>query len=406
MFVTIKVLDCLHGSLLINTSYEDTNHEPKTMKQIIKQLIPPLFSTINGKINQRLINKQYTNGNFLKWWESFKKKSNLEADVIEMVDAFIASDAFGDMSNYWNYLNKKNLEQLSEFGFDNFKQTISTNYFTWIKGISGTLGRNLIQDNQSFDLNISVNQISKKHDFFDIEESVLFNTMTALLYCYIKKESQTLLESCDESKIGNSPYIEINGKNFSQDVLNSAIEYKSIISGRGSHPNSVLEIGAGSGRDAEFFLKQSKKTYKHIICDIVPALFISQTYLSRVFTDKNIFKFREFSNFEEIIHDFNQCEIGFIMPHQLALIPPKYFDTCIAVDCLHEMKMEQIEKYFSEANRLAKYFYFKAWNQTTVPFDNVTHSKDGYNVPKNWEEVFKRDCYIPSDFFEAMYKIN
>jgi putative sugar O-methyltransferase len=376
------------------------------MKTIIKQFVPPIFSTIRGKISEKRRANQYTNENFLNWWASFKHESNLGQDVIEMVDAFVASDAFKDMSIYWNYLNQKNLNQLSEFGFDNFKQTVSTNYFTWIKGISGTLGKNLIQDAKSMDISIPINQITKKHDFFDVEQSVLFNSMTALLYCYIEQKHPELLDACQESQIGNAPSIEIQGKTVSQDVLNSAIEYASIVSGRGAHPPSILEIGAGSGRDAEFFLKKSSGKYKHIICDIVPALFISQTYLSRVFPEKKSFKFREFSDFSQISEEFDSCDIGFIMPHQLPLIPDKYFDTCIAIDCLHEMKKEQINVYLRAADRLADYFYFKAWNRTMVPFDNVTHTKDEYKMPDHWEQLFKRDCYIPSDFFEAMYKIS
>ena len=114
--------------------------------------------------------------------------------------------------------------------------------------------------------------------------------------------------------------------------------------------------------------------------------------------------FREFNNFDDVVDEFSECEIGFIMPHQLSCLPDKYFDTCLAIDCLHEMKSEQISVYFTQADRLANYFYFKAWNNTTVPFDEITLTKDKYITPQHWKKLFLNDCYIPSDFFEAMYQ--
>ena len=35
-------------------------------------------------------------------------------------------------SRYWEELNSKNLEQLADSGFENFKRTVARNYFTWI----------------------------------------------------------------------------------------------------------------------------------------------------------------------------------------------------------------------------------------------------------------------------------
>lgn len=374
------------------------------MNRLIGQFLPPILFSLKGRITERIRGRQYSSDGFLTWWKEFKTQTKLDKDVIEMVDLYIASDAFKGTSRYWNYLNRKNLEQLSEVGFENFKQTVSTNYYTWIKGISGRLGANLLKDAHRYQRPIPVNQITKKHDYFDIEQSVLFNTMTCLLYSYVENKYPELLEACEESDIGNAPSIEIDGKRVSQDILNSAVEYASIVSGRGKHPDSVLEIGAGSGRDAEYFLRKQAGG-KHVICDIVPALFISQKYLSSVFPERAVFKFREFSTFDEISKEFDECEIGFLMPHQLRHIPRKYFDTCIAVDCLHEMKESQIAAYFSAADRLTNYFYFKAWNRTTVPFDNLTLTKGSYKVPASWENIFVRDCYLPADYFEAMYRL-
>ena len=138
------------------------------MKNILKQFAPPIFLNFLRKLIAKNQSNQYSNANFLAWWKKFKSNSKLDSDVIEMVDAFTKSAAFDGMSRYWNYLNKKNLEQLSEVGFGNFKQTISANYYTWINGISGTLGANLIKDAHLYTRAVPISEITKIHDYFDI----------------------------------------------------------------------------------------------------------------------------------------------------------------------------------------------------------------------------------------------
>lgn len=373
------------------------------MKQAIKSLLPPIIFNARNKYIQYVDRNSYSNQKFKVWWNNFKGTSNLENDLINMVDSFLETDGFAGISKYWNYLNKKNLEQINQSGIDNFKQTVATNYYTWVNGITGVLGANFIKDIEKYRLSVPINEIIKKHDYLKIDESILFNTMTVLLYDYVSNKYPEVIEDCDEGEVGNPLFISINGKKVSQDILSSAIEYSSVVKGRGQVPNKILELGAGSGRTAEFFLKKHENI-KYVICDIVPALYVSQFYLAKIFTNKRIFKFREFENYSEIKDEFEKSDVAFIMPHQLDLLPDKHFDTFMAIDCLHEMKEEQIKDYFKIADRLGEFFYFKAWKSTDVPFDNITLTEDQYIPLNNWENVFKRDCYVPSNFFEAMYQ--
>ena len=347
----------------------------------------------------------YTNKAFKAWWNNFKGTSNLDNDLINMVDVFIETDGFIEMSKYWNYLNKKNLEQISQSGIDNFKQTLAKNYYTWIDGISGDLGVNFIKEIDKYNFSIPVNTIAKKHELLTLSESIVFNTMTVFLYDYVTSRYPELIEDCQEGDIGNPLFININGKKVSQDILSSAIEYSSIIKGRKGVPKNILELGAGSGRTAEFFLKKHENI-KYCICDLAPALYVSEFYLTKVFKDRRIFKFREFENYIDIKDEYENSDVAFIMPHQLKLLPDKSFDTFLAIDCLHEMKKNQIEDYFKIANRLGDYFYFKAWKNTIVPFDNISLTEDSYKPLDEWEKIYIRDCYIPSNFFEAMYLCN
>ena len=375
------------------------------MKQLIKSFLPPIIFDATNKYRQYINKNSYSNQKFKAWWNDFKGTSNLENDLINMIDIFLETNSFTKMSKYWNYLNKKNIEQISQNGIDNFKQTIATNYYTWINGIKGDFGENFIKDIDKYNYSVPIKEILKKHDYLEINESILFNAMTVLLYDYVNSQYPELIRYCDESDIGNSLFININGKKVSQDILSSAIEYSSVINGLKREPKKVLELGAGSGRTAEFFLKKHENI-KYVICDIAPALYVLQFYLSKTFKDKRIFKFHEFENYSTIKNEFENSAIAFIMPHQLNLLPIKYFDTFLAIDCLHEMKEQQIENYFKIANRLGEFFYFKAWKSTNVPFDNITLTEEKYIPLENWEEIFKRNCYVPSNYFEAMYRCN
>jgi len=93
------------------------------------------------------------------------------------------------------------------------------------------------------------------------------------------------------------------------------------------------------------------------------------------------------------------------MPDQLYLLPDKATNLFLAIDCLHEMKKDQINLFFNQVDRLASFFYFKCWNETEVPFDKISHKQDDYPVKKNWIQVYKQNCTVPSTYFEAFYQI-
>ena len=163
----------------------------------------------------------------------------------------------------------------------------------------------------------------------------------------------------------------------------------------------IVEIGAGSGRTAFCFLNL-RPNLKYVICDIPPALYVSQTYLSQVFPNKKIFKFRPFKNYQEIESDYLAADLVFITPDQLEKLPDKSVDLFIAIDCLQEMKKEMISHYFNEANRLSSRFYFKS-TQVTVSIDGWNNSPDSYPTPHHWNTIFRENCFVPADHFHALY---
>ena len=94
------------------------------------------------------------------------------------------------------------------------------------------------------------------------------------------------------------------------------------------------------------------------------------------------------------------------MPHQLERIRHLvHCDLFLAVDCLHEMRPERILHYFETADDMADGIYFKCWNKTKIPFDRIILERVSYPVLPEWRRIFMRDCIVPSDFFEAFYRM-
>ena len=144
----------------------------------------------------------------------------------------------------------------------------------------------------------------------------------------------------------------------------------------------------------------------YTIVDIPPALYISQSNLSNIFKDKKIFKFRNFKDFYEVEKEFNSCDIRFLSPEQLTLVPNKFFDLSIAIDCLHEMKKQQVEWYFLEFDRVSSNLFFKCQNIQWAIFERNKYQMKDYPVKNNWKKIIHDKCYIPNGYFHALYKID
>jgi hypothetical protein len=140
--------------------------------------------------------------------------------------------------------------------------------------------------------------------------------------------------------------------------------------------------------------------------DIPPALYVAQRYLANVFAERKIFGFRPFDDFATVQEDFDDAEIIFLTPNQLELLPDKSIDLFINISSLHEMRMDQVRYYFSEIERLTrKYFYFKQWKETTVPFENETIREADYPIGSDWKLLNRQQCKVQAKFFEALYEL-
>ena len=374
------------------------------MRKILKVYILPLINYFYYRLPKY---------NLRKYWLKNKSNFNFDNELKKMVDFFIQSKSYVSMSSYWNYLNIKNLKQIKEKNIENYSTTIATDYYTWID-VSDEQVQQSILNVQNISTPENVN-LYKKQINMSFTHSMKYNNLTYLLYLNLKKLN--LLEKLnylsDDGYLSyNDPFIEIDEQKISQDKINSILDYENINNFSSfSDKKSILEIGAGSGRTSQAILSFNKGL-KYTICDIPPALFISYQRLKSVFTNKKI-GLLYFLNEDELINEFNNYDISFIMPHQLDFLKNKEFDLTIAIDCIHEMDKYTIKKYFYNINRISRLFYFSVWKKTHVPFSGVLKrysnsldyfSKD-YQIPNNWEKIFEKDLIFPSNFISSGYQI-
>lgn len=335
----------------------------------------------------------------------------------ERLAAMFASLESGDVrarpSKYWVELNKMNLAQLQEHGYENFKRTIALNYFTFVRILPWDAQFRFLL--RRLPLRTSMGCLKKalfarKHEYFSSFnwiQSVLYNYLTLASWEFTRRiVSDANLLALREPADGNPAEIQdVRGALISQDLASSILETSSM--GAGLAPGSVVvELGAGYGRNA-YTLLATQPGIKYVIVDIPPALWVAETYLRRQFPNRRIFRYREFANFEEVENEFRESDIAFFLSTQISKLPGSLADLAINISSLHEMRPEQISFYFSQFDRLLKdggLFYFKQWKRGAVLFENVVIRQEDYEIPAGWVCELSRQAPLQTRFFEARYR--
>jgi putative sugar O-methyltransferase len=328
-----------------------------------------------------------------------------------MFDCFSKGDQVYLPSKFWEFHNDRNIRQLEAEGIDNIKQTVATNYFTYLVGISDKQFRYLLGNTQilSWPSILFGRPAYASSANISLKQRIQLAIFTRMLWRAVERiDVEGLLNLISEPRQGNPFEIYLDGKLISQDLANSALEYYSIrenFNASKTEKITFCELGAGYGRNAHVFLTTFPKG-KYIVIDIPPALYVAQEYLSSVFPDKKIFTFRCFTQFKEIEQEFHNADIVFLLPHQARMLPEKCIDLFINISSLHEMKMQQIKEYFNLIDKLTKgYFYSKQWFISKNLVDGIVIKKNDYPVPSNWQELYSRPAKVQVYFFEAMYRI-
>jgi putative sugar O-methyltransferase len=336
---------------------------------------------------------------------------NQETTLSYMIDIFKKAPEIYQPSLFWQKINAEHINQLQKEGYENFKRTLNLQYFNWsIIDPRDVQFRNLIGywiAHPAFKVlgaefrDQAPLKFSRLGRFF-------YKVFVSMLWEYTKSvDRENLLEKIEEPLEGNPFGIYYKNHLISQDLCNSILEYYSIMESgdlRIKDKLSIAELGAGYGRDAFVFVKTLN--CKYVIFDIPPALYIAQRYLESIFPDLKAFEFRNFARYVEIKDEYENAELCFFTPNQLELLPKPQFNLFLNISSLHEMRIEQISKYFSLINEYTRgYFYMKQWLQSINPDDGVTISYNDYPVLPSWQLMFFRKHPIQSHFFEALYKI-
>jgi putative sugar O-methyltransferase len=342
-------------------------------------------------------------------WGIYLQDPRMDPRLGNMLRDFVDRQEAATTSKYWSVLCRKNVSQLLETGYENFKQTVALNYFTWIVGREDSqylFLRNHLPE-ETVALAGERAAASKPHAFMTREQSEFYNLMTYLLWDYTVGEAGAdLLGQLEEPLEGNPPAVTLDGRNISQDLANAVLEYHSVCQGvpRFEAVKTVMELGGGYGRTAFAFL-QLMPHIRYVLVDIPPALYIAERYLTSQLKDRKIFPYRTFRNFSDVADEFREARIAFLMPEQLELLPDRSVDLFLAVDCLHEMRPEQILRYYRTIDRLSDYLYQKCWKTTKIPYDDITLTEEDYPFLPNWRNLFFRDCRVQAAYFEALFQI-
>ena len=351
---------------------------------------------------------------FGTFWEKNRSLSHIDSDLRIITDKFINSDSYPLVSNYWHVLNIYSYQQLISVGLEHYSTTVAKIYYTFID-VNDELIEQTVKNicDQIIDVNV---QLFKKHPNLSYKESIAYNTLLLLLYYNLQQTEsfKNLTALGNDGYLGfGDPFLEIQGIKVTTDKINALLDYDKI---KGSfdleYTNTILEIGAGSGRTTEA-INTLTKTQKYVVCDIPPAPYISYKRLKKAFPKKRITLLFDCDTQEKLEKEVSRNHISFIFPHQISYFSRCFFDLTIAIDCIHEMDKSTIKYYFDNINLISNNFYMTIWKTHEVPYsktiltntNRLDFEKGDYPIPNNWEQILKEDLVFPSNFLSLGYKI-
>jgi putative sugar O-methyltransferase len=321
-------------------------------------------------------------------------------------------------SPFWRELNATHIAQLEQWGITQLKRTVNTKYFNWT--ILGIFAHQMMPVGLNWLTHPDFSIFSAPFPDYNVPSGkgiTAFNPLEALIYkTYVgmlagftrQHDPEGYLKTIEEPTVGNPWRIRYNGNWISQDLCNSIYELYSALNFQKPTQGTfnIAELGAGYGRLAYVFLKVASQA-SYTIIDIPPALFVAQEYLSTLFPQERIFKYREFSSFDSVRDEFNASRIRFLMANQIELLPPKQFDLFINISSLHEMTQEQITNFTNQIDRTTKgNFYTKQWRKSRAGEANKFVLRENeYPIPKTWQELWHRQHPVQRMFFDALYEI-
>ena len=243
----------------------------------------------------------------------------------EMTACFHAAASIYHPSKFWTHYSAKNRDQLTTGGYEHFKRTVATNYFTWIAGVRDPQFWFLARRTPLASWPIVL------RDFFGPPVSDRSRTLVsrpvshadtiAVALCPSTGQCRTLgTES--KNRVWEIPSsIYVHGRLVSQDLANSFLEYRAMAEHVAFHDGlTVCELGAGSGR-LGFWLLRCHPGLRYVVIDIPPALDLAQWYLTRCFPAASTWRFQPSDDIGPYLGDIAAAQLVFLLPHQAAQLP-------------------------------------------------------------------------------------
>lgn len=313
------------------------------------------------------------------------------------------------VSGAWEAIGRKHFDELLAHGYHNFKRTLALNYFTFPvqAGDPQLHAVEALLDGDTLERCRDIARALADEPGLAIADQETFRYFVALLWSYARSlDRDGILDRIREPGEGNPIVVQMSNDGATQDLANSTLEYYAMREHVDfSRVKSVLEIGAGYGRNAHL-LGALHPDVQITIVDIPPALFISQRYLSNVLPGRRVFQPREFGRYDDVAAEMDSCGVVFLLPHQLNKLPAGRFGLTINISSFGEMSRDQIETYFKLIDRVTKgHFYSKQWKVSKNPFDRLELQECDYPVPMSWTKLYSRTCKVQNEFFEALYAI-
>lgn len=341
--------------------------------------------------------------------------------TLDAVNKELATVPEATPSKFWISHAERHVQLLVKLGLSNFKRTVAHNYYNWL-----TVSINDYQISSLRDLwslhgspealtdemehwRVTGNA-SQHHAFKDIHGQLIYKLGVSLLWDYtLHTDHHGLLRKIAEPLAGNPLRITRRGRLLSQDLAHSVRERNLILDASGLAADSVKpivigELGAGHGRLAHMFGMSTN--CKYVIFDIAPALLVSQWYIQSLFPDEKIFAFRPFNQFEEIAEELSECKFAFFSSNQLEKFPDNYFNLFINVCSLMEMRVDTINYFFRQIERVTSgFFYTKQWLLQNNREDDIVIEKDDYPVPLDWKNLHDSIDPINKRLFQELWEV-
>lgn len=339
-------------------------------------------------------------------------------ELREMIQFINKAENIFQPSNLWQYFMVYNGIQIDVLGLDNFKRTVNNNYFNWtgdkdvdtqFKAVIDKLnfnGKDLEKVYQQIDYKLE----NKPTEFTEVKWNQYCKYLVLLFEHTKKIDTLKLLDTYSEPMYGNPIHCIYKKKIITQDLLNTIIELNTIVLNTNLDLETtckiILELGAGHGRIPNMLFSKVQNI-KYIVVDIPAALYVSQSYISKLNPNLNIFKFRDFSKYEDVEAEFLNSNVIFLSPPQVRYLKDKSIDLFINICSLQEMRLDQIDYWFKEIDRVCNgYFYTKQYYQSNNPFDNICIMKEDYPIRNTWRTILAKQNETFPELFEEIYKIN